>query len=271
VTARLALHVGCALAATLLLVACSQPESESAEASKPAAERSFKALRVAHAGGAYLDQTYTNSYEALNLSARKGFGYIELDFSFTSDGHLVCIHDWEESFVRAFGIRAFTAPTLAAFEDLVANKATLENCTLTGLARWLQEHPHIVIISDIKERNLAALAIIADAIPNSGARVIPQIYQPENFAAVKALGFEAMIWTLYRYRGNTAKVLAWVPQLEPPFAITMDKRRARTKLAAKLEPLGIPSYVHTVNDPEEAAAFQNEKRLTEIYTDHLGP
>ncbi|MBW2290651.1 MAG: hypothetical protein JRG90_22945, partial [Deltaproteobacteria bacterium] len=92
-----------------------------------------------------------------------------------------------------------------------------------------------------------------------------------NFGTVKALGFESMIWTLYRYRGSTREVLAHVQEFEPPFAITMDKRRARTQLPMKLALLGTHSYVHTVNDPEEAARFQTENGVTEIYTDFLDP
>ncbi|MBW2667469.1 MAG: sulfatase-like hydrolase/transferase [Deltaproteobacteria bacterium] len=250
---------------------CTHPNAEQDSTSRLRSARPFEALRVAHAGGGYNAQAYTNSYQALNRSVRKGFAYIELDFSFTSDGHLVCIHDWDESFTRAFGFVTETAPTLEEFESIVANTAKLENCTLAGLARWMRENPSATIITDVKERNVAALAIIAEHLPDAGTRVIPQIYQPANFGTVKALGFESMIWTLYRYRGNTREVLAHVQEFEPPFAITMDKRRARTQLPMKLARLGTHIYVHTVNDPEEAARFQTENGVTEIYTDFLDP
>ena len=37
----------------------------------------FKVSRIAHAGGGILGNTYTNSYEALNLNIRNGFLYFE--------------------------------------------------------------------------------------------------------------------------------------------------------------------------------------------------
>jgi glycerophosphoryl diester phosphodiesterase len=249
---------------------CSHPNEGRNEFSQESA-RPFEVLRVAHAGGGYREQAYTNSYEALNRSTRAGFEYIELDFAYTRDGHLVCIHDWQESFTRAFGFAADTVPTLAEFESLVASRAKLENCTLTGLARWMRENPSVTIITDVKERNVAALTAIAKHLPDAAARVIPQIYQPENFTAVKALGFESMIWTLYRFRGGTPEVLDHIREFEPPFAITMDKGRASSQLPSKLAQLGTHSYVHTVNDPEEASRFLIEHGLAEIYTDFLDP
>ena len=58
--------------------------------------------RIAHAGGQVNGATYTNSLEALEENYQAGFRAFEIDFSFTSDRQLVCLHDWEESFTRSF-------------------------------------------------------------------------------------------------------------------------------------------------------------------------
>lgn len=63
----------------------------------------FIAHRVAHAGGGIYQKTYTNSYEALDYNAKSGFQYFELDFSFTKDNRLVCLHDWEDSLSDLLG------------------------------------------------------------------------------------------------------------------------------------------------------------------------
>ena len=81
------------------------------------AEKSaFRALRVAHAGGGINGKTYTNSYEALNLNIKNGFTYFEIDFSFTRDNRLVCLHDWKGSFKRSFGFQAGEKPSIETFE-----------------------------------------------------------------------------------------------------------------------------------------------------------
>lgn len=51
---------------------------------------------IAHGGGAINNKPYTNSREAILSSINNGFKYIELDFQYTSDSQLVCMHSHEE-------------------------------------------------------------------------------------------------------------------------------------------------------------------------------
>jgi glycerophosphoryl diester phosphodiesterase len=246
-------------------------------------ENNFGVLRVAHAGGGISGQTYTNSLDALNLNYEKGFQYFELDFSFTKDDCLVCIHDWNESFKHSFDFTSKERPTLETFTYLIKskkswprgpgflnlNKSLFEECTLKSLAVWMLEHPYAVIITDIKEKNIDGLRRIAKALPNSKERVIPQIYQPENFSIVKSLGFKSVIWTLYRYKGSTEEVLQHCKEFYGSFAITMPIRRAKTELPKKLKERNIPTYVHTINSEEEAMKYIVEYKISEVYTDFL--
>lgn len=57
---------------------------------------------IAHAGDGYREEMYTNSINALNTN-KKNFDLFEIDFVTTSDGELVCLHDWELSSNRTFG------------------------------------------------------------------------------------------------------------------------------------------------------------------------
>ena len=232
-------------------------------------ENHFGVLRVAHAGGGINGRTYTNSLDALNFNYEKGFQYFELDFSFTKDNCLVCIHDWNESFKHSFDLTTKERPTLEAFTFLIKNKSLFEECTLKSLAIWMLEHPYAVIITDIKEKNIDGLRRIAKALPNSKERVIPQIYQPENFSIVKSLKFKSVIWTLYRYTGSTEEVLQHCKEFYGSFAITMPIRRAKTELPKKLKEKNIPTYVHTINSEEEAMKYIVEYKISEVYTDFL--
>lgn len=238
----------------------------------------FKAHRVAHAGGGINGKTYTNSYQALDFNLERGFLYFELDFSFTRDDQLVCIHDWHQSFpgrtqsfARFWGLAKEEKPTLAVFQDWAKHRAEYENCTLDGLATWMGDHPQAMIVTDAKDDNLEALSLIRKKLPDAKTRVIPQIYQPEHFYLVKKLGFEAIIWTLYRYNGSNEDVLRAVDTFAPPFAVTMPLDRAKSGLPEKLGRKQIPTYIHTVNSPADAELFLNKLNLTEIYTDFLAP
>jgi glycerophosphoryl diester phosphodiesterase len=229
----------------------------------------FKALRVAHAGGGINGSTYTNSYNALNLNIKKGFKYFELDFFFTKDGELVCLHDWTHSFKRSFGFSVDGKITLQEFKNLAATKSKFEKCTLDGLSLWMKENPSAFIVTDVKEDNYKALQVIAKEITDSSTRVIPQVYDPNNFHKIKQIGYKQIIWTLYRYQGDDSNVLEWVNQFERPFAVTMPKQRAVTSLPEELQKKDVPTYVHTVNSIQEKEKFLNKFYVTEIYTDFL--
>ena len=250
---------GIIYAVLMLITACSQEPTE------------FEVLRIAHAGGGIDGETYTNSYEAMDHNVLKGYRYFEIDFTFTSDGKLVCLHDWRHSFKKWFGFQTSEKASLETFEFLARNASKYRMCTLNGLASWMLDHPSVVLVTDVKEDNVKALSIIRNKIADASARVIPQVYQPENFRAIKRMGFQAMIWTLYRYTGSTEEILQWVDRFEQPFAVTMPKAKAIHGLGLELEKKNIPTYVHTVNDDSEAVTLANEYGINEIYTDFLAP
>ncbi len=231
----------------------------------------FKVHRVAHAGGGIDNKTYTNSYEALNSNLEKGFRYFELDFLFTKDDKLVCLHDWGDNFTRSFGFRTDKKVTLKEFERLVDEKSKFTLCTLDGLAAWMTGNPSAYVVTDVKENNLKALTMIYKALPDAKRRVIPQIYNPKNFDSIAALGFEQIIWTLYLFDGTNHQVLDWVEEFHKPIAITMSKHRAESTLPKELKKRHIPTYVHTVNSTLEMQRYTTMFSITEIYTDFLQP
>ncbi|MEM6783472.1 MAG: glycerophosphodiester phosphodiesterase family protein [Bacteroidota bacterium] len=227
------------------------------------ASNGFVVHRVAHAGGGLDGQTYTNSMEALDQSIARGFVYIELDLLFTTDGYLVCLHDWNDLGGEALAYDQF--------RDAVEARGTFENCDLDRLGTWMTAHPQVYVVTDVKGDNLAALAMMQARIPEATRRVIPQVYHPEAVAPVRERGFEQVIWTLYRYDGTVDDVLAWADRFTGPFAITMSKPWARSDLPRALAQRGIPTFVHTVNASDEAVAYRSEVGITEVYTDFLPP
>jgi glycerophosphoryl diester phosphodiesterase len=222
--------------------------------------------RVAHAGGGLDGVTYTNSIDALEANVDR-YDFFEIDFSLTSDGRLVCIHDWAGSAARDFGKAFKPPPTLAEFEALVAQSAQFKNCTLDTLVAWMNAHPTKRIVTDVKGGNVRALALIAKQVPDLKA-VIPQIYHPSEYEAVRAMGFETVIWTLYRYRGSNESVMKAAEKMDL-YAVAMPTDREKSGLVAALaERLRLPSYVHTINSASELAELK-QLGVAEIYTDWL--
>lgn len=249
---------------TLLSVMVNVRESE-----QPAVvQRQKTALpRVAHAGGGVDGSTYTNSLDALD-SNRGDFALFEIDLSWTSDDRLVCLHDWDYHFEQTFGLASEGAVSLERFKALVATHSSLQQCTLASLAKWLRENPGRRIVTDIKQRNGDGLARIARHYPDLQARFVPQVYELGEYFMARRLGFDDVIWTLYRYPGGDDDVLAVLDTMDL-YGLTITQDHAKRRLAERArDRRGVLSWVHTINSYDELEAFR-ELGAADIYTDWL--
>jgi glycerophosphoryl diester phosphodiesterase len=226
---------------------------------------------IAHAGGGLPAATYTNSREAFDLSVQHGFCLIETDFRFARDGELVLMHDWSNAYapMSQVGLALFGPPTSTDY----AGRPTRDGLTaqdLPALLSWMSSHPQVSVITDTKDDNvrfLRALAPRVDAAIKS--RLIVQIYEPSELPEAKSLGFDHIIFTLYKTDMTDAEVIAFARQ-KKLFGVTMPVARAHEGLAAALAATGTRVFVHTVNSPDEAAALKRDG-VAGLYTDYLTP
>ncbi len=229
-----------------------------------------KPLFLAHGGGAYGDQTVTNSLEALEANYAKGFRCFEIDFSWTADGALAAIHDWDGTVARYYpGLSQGIAPTRAEFLQ-TRMKGGLTPLDLAGVVTWVQKHPDVLVVTDVKENNLQAMREFFSKDPLWREVVIPQAYSYQEYDEIKALGFSRIILTLYRMETNYPELMQFAIS-ERPYAITIeDKILLKWPLAEELSKLGITVYSHTVNDFAGFFALQ-KKGVAGIYTDVISP
>jgi len=121
-----------------------------------------------------MGKTYTNSLDALTHNINHGYELFEIDFSWTADRHLVCIHDWEVGFKRSFGVEAKEMPTLTVFQQLVHDKSDFNKCTLDSLINFLDENPLASVVTDVKKDNIRALSVISTKFPFFYHWIIPK-------------------------------------------------------------------------------------------------
>ena len=181
---------------------------------------------IAHAGGGLPDSAYANSRAALDLAARHGFAMIELDFIQRGNRLAIQHEGYPES-------------------DL----------SLADLMIWLDRHPGILIVTDMKTDNVAGLSLLKQAAGDRTARFVQQIYATDEYRPVIEMGFPAPIFTVYR-----------LPQgAEPIETLNALKLRAVTMPVERRELAGQidhPVFLHTVNEPLDGFG---------LYTDCLIP
>jgi glycerophosphoryl diester phosphodiesterase len=228
---------------------------------------------VAHAGGRFRGLTYTNSVEALTENAAN-FSLFEIDFQWTRDGRLVGLHDWGKVFTRLFGFETESPLALEAFREL-ETACGVTPLSIDSLTRFLADNPPARIVTDVKTDNIQALRNLAQRVPDFDERIIAQVYQPDEFLQAVEIGYEDIIWTLYRYpfKYDAPAILSQIEHWEErhnckPFGIVMPVPVVEKGIAAIVARAGIPVYVHTVNTCAEY------RRLiwlgvSSVYTDFL--
>jgi len=220
---------------------------------------------IAHAGGRLNGVALTNSFDALQANSAK-FETYEIDFSWTSDGDLVCIHDWIESLTSRFDLPMSRADFMS---ELSATRDRPRNCDLDGLAGWMRAHPDKRVVTDMKSSPLKAHELIESRHPDILGQFIPQAYEPEEIPALKALGFKDVIWTLYRFPRDVQRIVEHAI-IQQPVAITMPEQWAvEGDLVDIRNQTGLPILVHTINDIETAGCLKTLGAAA-IYSDDLG-
>lgn len=225
--------------------------------------------RIAHSGGAWQGQTYTNAIEALEANGAS-YELVEIDLAWTADERLVCLHDWDAPFLAVDGV---PPPGTLPFDEVMARakaQAGFTPCTLQTLIGWLAATPGVRVVLDLKSGAMDAYRYIAETYPELRARLIPQFYQPDQYGRLRDMGYDDLIWTLYQYSGDDASVLAALRGMDL-FGLAMPPERLATGLAREARAAtGVLSWVHTINTVAELDAAL-KAGAAEIFTETLTP
>jgi phosphoglycerol transferase len=220
--------------------------------------------RVARLGGKSRSRD-ANSLELLDRH-KESYQLFEIDLSWASDDRLVCLRDWGEGFSAAFGIEPEGSLSEAEFKTLVSTHSDFTQCTLGSLARWLREHPDPRVVVNVREKPIKAYELIADSFPDLQERFIPVVADQISFKAAARLGYEDIIWNLFRTDMKAPAIIAQLASIKP-FAILLSRNLAQQGLAElALAEASVPSYVATINSREEFEKYI-ALGVGEVYSD----
>ncbi len=225
-------------------------------------------LMIAHAGGGIDGISYSNSIEALNKSYANGFRYFEIDFSWTSDKQLVCLHDWGKRFEQVFSYKINAPLSFDQFLQQLEQTDRLHPCTYHSMAHWLKSHSDSKIITDAKHNNLDAIKLIIEKHPEIKSQLIPQFYQPHEYQVLKDMGFKDLIWILYQYQGSKSSIVEQAKNMDL-MAICLHKRHAKKKYTQQLIQNGHKVFSYTINKQSKLKKLVKKYQVSGIYTDFL--
>ncbi|MDR3277547.1 MAG: hypothetical protein LBT12_02145 [Oscillospiraceae bacterium] len=226
---------------------------------------------VAHAGGIVDGTAGTNSVEALYASAARGRTLIEVDLLQTTDGKFVLAHDWEYMSGRV--PRAENAPVSQEVFAQYRIFGKFTAATIESLIDFLGEYPEVEIVTDTKYRDYTALSYIASRYQDYGHRFIPQVYRLEDYGAVRALGYERVIVTLYAMTFEAKKDASAVAEQAAAlgvYAVTLPDELLELGdgYPDELNRRAVRFFVHTVNSAERAAEL-SAMGAAGVYSDSL--
>ena len=268
-----------ALLLTVVSFGCAKEEKEEEDTSPFSDPAEAEAIRTAmrhviHAAGRLegpdawgnpRDYDGSNSIEGLEQCAAAGETIIELDFNFTADGQLACIHDWYTEY--ADEITDGVALTLDEFLGARIFRH-FTPAWIGDVTDYLRAHPDVYIVTDIKDDNIGGCRAIAEAAPDLKNRFLIQIYREDEYEPVRALGFEYVIFTVYALDWNAktdwAALGAFAAE-HPLIGFTFPAVLCDIPgYVEGMKKSGVPLYVHTVNEGEEAYFAQG---ISGVYTD----
>lgn len=226
------------------------------------------ATSIGHAGGRWNAIDYTNSNEALRQNGPR-LPLMELDMSLTADGKLVCLHDWGLGYQALFKQKVNAPLSFQQFEALLQSSTLpFRPCNEASLPGILKDQADLRLVIDSWSDSEAIMKRLMLVIPEAAQRIIPQAYSPEEVLRFRSMGFQDVIWTLYRYpdRADANHVVETTAELAP-WAVTLPTELASESLLAKLLQTGALVYVHTINDCDSALSLWRQG--VSIYSDTL--
>ena len=226
---------------------------------------------IFHAGGQIQGHTYTNSLEAIEETLAKNSEecLIEIDLAHTSDGALVCVHEWSDVFLNQ--------KEAVTLEEFLARKIQGKYTPLTAehLMQIMAENSQMYLVTDMKEET-AVSSVISELVELCGgnpevlSRVIIQLYtglEKADIQKVYPFRDEQFIFTDYKLGGWTWDIPRLCSRERIPVITTPNGQVPEEDLAA-LKKLGFVVFEYTVNRVDMAQESLN-RGISGFYTDSL--
>ena len=263
------------------------PVSEASEEELPAKAPWYTTGRlIYHACGGIDGISYTNSREAMEATLADGNTLVEVDFLFTEDGQLICLHKWIDmlpvwkykELKREYKGKEDQIPetqyTLDQFlKKKVKGKFT--GLTASDIISYLEENPDLYIIVDTKEPDLSRvigeLLRLCGYQPELADRLVIQLYdrgQKEEILKLYPFRDDNFLFTCYKFDPLRVEEILALCAEERIGVVTVSHGSWEAETVNLFLERGIVLFEHTLNLPENVEISLN-KGIYGFYTDFL--
>lgn len=209
-------------------------------------------IAVAHAGGAYKGNVYTNSIEALSNNYKKGFRRFELDLLIDSEKNIIC-----------------------GYRDKRITKKRTETtpCTGNSLTKWLLARTDALIITDTKGSTSQLYEALSELPEPVKEQIIIQVYDEIDYKAAKDVGFKRLYLSFYKHPEKEDQNIALLRRKPEHLEAVVIPHRQILTTGTKVRQLvdkRTAIYIHTINDIKTRNRIE-KKYNHGIYTDSLSP
>lgn len=222
---------------------------------------------IYHACGGIDGLDYTNSREALESTISAGNKYIEIDFAFSSDGQLVCTHEWENS-VDSKGVQL-------SYREFMSQKIFGKYTPLSAkdVISYMEEYPDVYVVTDTKDDFTDVIKTLLSLTEDESIidRFIIQVYTPEQKSQILNLykfNDNNFLLTLYKLPPLNVNQILKICGDNNIYVLTCRQGYLLTEEIEQLRQKNITIFEHTVNRPD-IANKDIEKGINGFYTDFL--
>ena len=150
-----------------------------------------RAVFVAHAGGAVDSCLYTNSREALELAAKNGYRFVELDLQFTSDSVMVAAHSWSE--FNAMTGYAHWGDSVPSFSEFSSRRIYDRYSPLSAqeINTFFEQHPELYLVTD----KVSDPVYLSRYFPNLKERMVVEAFSYEHYCRLRSEGYYRVLYS----------------------------------------------------------------------------
>ena len=209
---------------------------------------------IAHAGGCINKHCYLNNLKALQISAQRGYKYIELDLLKTADNRIIAAHDWFSLAQQLGTTEQISQMSLADIKELCAEK---ENCNLLddeNILAFFEKHPDIYFITD----KIDDFKLLSEKFESLQSRMVVEVFSENKYRQAAEYGFP---YIAYNVRNNKGFEKALKNKY---MLVTMNFNfaRAHEDKVHELRNNGVLILLYSVQTPKD---IQNNEDIGDVF------